>query len=81
MIKACLGFALPVDPGLTDRERSMRHNPLKKVLYNYTSLQTVSSSLTFEVPRLKALQPAKPVTFASADQMAPASYLPEHQHL
>lgn len=34
----------------------MRRNPLKKVLYNYTSHQMVSSSLTFEGPRFKALR-------------------------
>jgi len=42
----------------------MRRNPLKKVLYNYTSLQMVSSSLTFEVPRFKALQLQGPAIFA-----------------
>ena len=42
----------------------MRRTPLKKVLYNYTSLLMVSSSLTFEVPRFKALQLQGPAIFA-----------------
>jgi hypothetical protein len=57
MIKTSRGFALPVSPIVTGSKCSMRRNPLKKVLYNYTSHPVVSSSLTFEVPLLKALRP------------------------
>ena len=48
----------------------MVRNPLKKVLYNYTSHQRVSSSLTFEVPRLKALRLNQPTLFAELSNLA-----------
>jgi hypothetical protein len=43
---------------------SMGRNPLKKFLYTYTSRQMVSSSLTFEGPRIKALRANGPAIAA-----------------